>query len=213
MTGGQPISRGAAQTTAEILIRDILTNRLALGTMCYPWQRPVSRLGLRRRFMLKNLLGTSDAKKQAMELCAALSLRAREPVFFASLGVPDTIDGRFDMVVLHAWLILERLRELQMKDVSQAFVNLMFVSFDESLRELGVGDIGIGHRVKKMADAFYGRITAYGSAVDDAALKDAIRRNIYRGRDVGDAAVSALAGYVRSAQSRLAASDPATGQI
>src|ERR1700743_2965844 len=180
MTGGQPISRGAAQTTAEILIRDILTNRLALGTMCYPWQRPVSRLGLRRRFMLKNLLGTSDAKKLATDLCAALGVRAREPVFFASLGVPDTIDGRFDMVVLHAWLILERLRELQMKDVSQAFVNLMFVSFDESLRELGVGDIGIGHRVKKMADAFYGRLSAYGAAAEQGAMENAIRRNVFR---------------------------------
>src|ERR1700743_831406 len=180
MTGGQPISRGAAQTTAEILIRDILANRLALGAMCYPWQRPVSRLGLRRRFMLKTLLGMNGSKRLATDLCASMNLRAREPVFFAALGVPDTIDGRFDMVVLHAWLVLERLRELQMKDVSQEFVNLLFVSFDESLRELGVGDIGIGHRVKKMANAFYGRLSAYGAAVEQGAMEDAIRRNVFR---------------------------------
>src|SRR5665213_3710295 len=106
--------------------------------------------------MLKALFGFGGAKQLAPNLCESLGLRAREPVFFAALGVPDTIDGRFDMVVLHAWLVLERLRVLQMKDVSQALVDTLFTSFDESLRELGVGDIGIGHRVKKMADAFYG---------------------------------------------------------
>jgi cytochrome b pre-mRNA-processing protein 3 len=157
--------------------------------------------------MLKTLLGTNSAKRLATDLCVSLSLRARDPVFFAALGVPDTIDGRFDMIVLHAWLVLERLRALQMNDVSQAFVNLLFVSFDESLRELGVGDIGIGHRVKKMADAFYGRLAAYGAAGEQGALEQAIRRNIFRtetGHD-GDAAV--LSKYVRSAQAHIADCD------
>jgi len=157
--------------------------------------------------MLKILLGKGDAKKQAADLCAALSQRAREPVFFASLGVPDTIDGRFDMVVLHAWLVLERLRELQMKDVSQAFVNLLFVGFDESLRDLGVGDIGIGHRVKKMADAFYGRLSAYGAATEQGVLKDAIRRNIFRTENGHDSAAAALSDYVRSAKAHIADCD------
>ena len=163
--------------------------------------------------MLKALFGSKANAERGAEFCAAIGVRARNPVFFSELGVPDTIDGRFDLVVLHAWLALERLRALGMKDVSQIVVDALFTSFDESLRELGVGDIGIGHRVKKMADAFYGRIAAYGSAADDDALRDAVRRNIYRGRDASDAAVSALTAYVHSAQSRLAASDPATGQL
>jgi cytochrome b pre-mRNA-processing protein 3 len=157
--------------------------------------------------MLKTLLGTNSSKKQAMDLCAALDVRAREPVFFARLGVPDTIDGRFDLVVLHAWLVLERLRELQMKDVSQAFVNLLFVSFDESLRELGVGDIGIGHRVKKMADAFYGRLSAYGAAAEQGAMAQALRRNVYRADSGHDVQAAALASYVHSAQSHIAGCD------
>jgi cytochrome b pre-mRNA-processing protein 3 len=157
--------------------------------------------------MLKTLLGSSGSRKLATDLYARLSVRAREPVFFAALGVPDTIDGRFDMVVLHAWLVLERLRELQMKDASQAFVNLLFVSFDESLRELGVGDIGIGHRVKKMADAFYGRLAAYGVATEQGAMQQAIRRNIYRTEDGHDDDTAALSDYVRSAQAHMAHCD------
>jgi cytochrome b pre-mRNA-processing protein 3 len=157
--------------------------------------------------MLKTLLGTSGSKKLATDLCTSLGVRAREPVFFAELGVPDTIDGRFDMVVLHAWLVLERLRQLQMKDVSQAFVNLLFVSFDESLRELGVGDIGIGHRVKKMADAFYGRLSAYGAATEQDALEDAIRRNVYRTASGHDRDSVVLSNYVRSAQAHIAGCD------
>jgi cytochrome b pre-mRNA-processing protein 3 len=160
--------------------------------------------------MLKTLFGTGSAKKMAADLCSSLDLRAREPVFFARLGVPDTIDGRFDLVVLHAWLVLERLRELNMKDVSQAFVNLLFVSFDESLRELGVGDIGIGHRVKKMADAFYGRLSAYGSATEQAALEHAIRRNIFRTEEGHDADVAAISDYVRSAQAHVVGCDLAS---
>jgi cytochrome b pre-mRNA-processing protein 3 len=157
--------------------------------------------------MLKTLLGTSGSKRLATDLCASLSQRAREPVFFAALGVPDTIDGRFDMVVLHAWLVMERLRELQMKDVSQAFVNLLFVSFDESLRELGVGDIGIGHRVKKMANAFYGRLSAYGAATEQGTLEGAIRRNIFRTESGHDIDTTALSYYVRSAQAHIAKCD------
>lgn len=157
--------------------------------------------------MLKTLLGTNGSKKLATDLCAALGVRARAPVFFTKLGVPDTIDGRFDLVVLHAWLVLERLRELEMKDVSQAFVNLLFVSFDESLRELGVGDIGIGHRVKKMADAFYGRLAAYGAATEQQALEQAIRRNIYRTESGHDTDATVLSDYVRSAQANIARCD------
>jgi cytochrome b pre-mRNA-processing protein 3 len=157
--------------------------------------------------MLKTLLGTNNSKRLATDLCASLSLRARDPVFFAALGVPDTIDGRFDMVVLHAWLVLERLRELQMKDVSQAFVNLLFVSFDESLRELGVGDIGIGHRVKKMANAFYGRLSAYGAATEQGAMENAIRRNIFRTESGHDGDAAALSHYVRSAQAHISGCD------
>ena len=157
--------------------------------------------------MLKVLLKSRGGKILGAELCAAIGAQARQPVFFVKLGVPDTIDGRFDLVVLHAWLVLERLREQGMKDVSQGLIDTLFASFDESLRDLGVGDIGIGHRVKKMADAFYGRLSAYGAAAQDGSLKDAILRNIYRGEAGHDADADALASYALAARAKLHESD------
>ena len=158
--------------------------------------------------MLKTMLGFGGPRTLATNMCMSLGARARDPVFFAALGVPDTIDGRFDMMVLHAWLVLDRLRGLQMKEVSQSLVDTLFVSFDESLRELGVGDIGIGHRVKKMADAFYGRLSAYGTAVEQGAMTEALLRNVYRGESGHESDATILADYVCSARARLASLDP-----
>ncbi|HEY8950065.1 MAG TPA: ubiquinol-cytochrome C chaperone family protein [Rhizomicrobium sp.] len=163
--------------------------------------------------MLKAFLKSRNDRSLGAEICTAIGTRARNPVFFAELGVPDSIDGRFDLVVLHAWLVLERLQELGMKDVSQGVVNSLFASFDESLRELGVGDIGIGHRVKKMADAFYGRLSAYSEANDSAALKNAIVRNVYRGQAGHDAQSDALAHYATSARTLLSDNDFSSGAV
>jgi cytochrome b pre-mRNA-processing protein 3 len=161
--------------------------------------------------MLKGLLKSRDNKALGAALCATIGEQSRQPAFFAELGVPDTIDGRFDLVVLHAWLVLDALRERKMKDISQGLVDSLFASFDESLRELGVGDIGIGHRMKKMADAFYGRLSAYGAAEDEATLKAAIQRNLYRGEGAEFAGV--LAGYALSARTHVEKSDLASGRI
>lgn len=161
--------------------------------------------------MLKAILKSRSRKSRGAELAAAIGAHAREPVFFTKLAVPDTIDGRFDLVILHAWLVLERLRELGMNDVSQGLIDSLFASFDESLRDLGVGDIGIGHRIKKMADAFYGRLSTYDAATDEAALKDAILRNIYRGEPGHDAEAGALARYADAARKRLHDSDLSSG--
>jgi cytochrome b pre-mRNA-processing protein 3 len=163
--------------------------------------------------MLKSLLKSRSDKALGAELCAGAGAQARNPVFFTALAVPDTIDGRFDMVVIHAWLVLERLRELGMKDVSQGFVDSLFASFDESLRDLGVGDIGIGHRMKKMADAFYGRVAAYREAKDAAALKDAIVRNIYRGDSEREADAATLAAYIAAAKAAVGNCDLASGVV
>jgi cytochrome b pre-mRNA-processing protein 3 len=163
--------------------------------------------------MLKSLLKSRSDKSLGVEICAAVGTRARNPVFFTEFAVPDTIDGRFDLVVLHAWLVLERLRELGMKDVSQGVVDSLFASFDESLRELGVGDIGIGHRVKKMADAFYGRLSAYREAKGREALKEAILRNVYRGGAAHDAQAASLAAYIEAAKVAVNDSDMAAGTV
>jgi cytochrome b pre-mRNA-processing protein 3 len=129
--------------------------------------------------------------------------RAREPRFFAMLGVPDTMDGRFDMVTLHAWLVLVRLQAAGEAAAAQAFTDALFVGFDEALREQGVSDMGMGRRMKAMANAFYGRFAAYGAAGTDHEMAEALARNVWRGAVVDDNA-RALAAYVQNARRTLA---------
>ena len=82
--------------------------------------------------------------------------RARDPQFYKELGVPDTVDGRFEMVALHTFLVLRRLKPEAggESDISQALFDVMFEDMDSSLREMGAGDMGIGKRVKAMVQAF-----------------------------------------------------------
>ncbi|HWA30534.1 MAG TPA: ubiquinol-cytochrome C chaperone family protein [Rhizomicrobium sp.] len=145
-------------------------------------------------------------------MCAAIGERARRPVFFSEFAVPDTIDGRFDLVALHGWMVLEALRNLEMKDISQGLIDSLFISFDEGLRDLGVGDIGIGHRMKKLADAFYGRLSAYGAAADERAMADALARNLYRGEPGREQQAAAMARYALAARDQVAAGDLASGK-
>ena len=161
--------------------------------------------------MLKALRRLGDRKRLADGLFAGLTARSREPVFFLEFNVPDTIDGRFDLLTLHAWLVLERLAGA--RDLSQSLTDTIFVQFDESLRQLGVGDIGIGHRVKKMADAFYGRLKAYGAAKDESELATAILRNIYRGEAARAQSAQALALYALQARAQLADADIIGGAL
>jgi cytochrome b pre-mRNA-processing protein 3 len=139
-------------------------------------------------------------------LYLALSDAARRPGFFADLGVPDTVEGRFDLLTLHVFVALRRLKSLPdpAGDLAQDLVDALFRHFDMALRELGVGDISVPKRMKTLAGAFYGRGKAYeqalGQATDgDAALAEALARNLFAGRPaVADAPVL-MAGYVRAA--------------
>src|ERR1700735_3972282 len=115
-----------------------------------------------------NLLRKSAARKQDTRLLYdGLVSRAREPVFFAAFGVADSMDGRFDMLAFHAWLVL---KALDGGEAAQNLINTIFTGFDEAMREQGVGDIGIGHKLKAMAQAFYGRMAAYDGAASQEEL-------------------------------------------
>lgn len=131
--------------------------------------------------MLEALKLRGERKRIAEFLCARISERAREPVFFRSFAVADTIDGRFDLVVLHAWLVLEVLKATREVALAQALVDALFARFDEALREQGAGDMGMNRRIRKMAGAFYGRLRAYREAGSEGELAGAIARNLYRG--------------------------------
>ncbi|HUO91353.1 MAG TPA: ubiquinol-cytochrome C chaperone family protein [Rhizomicrobium sp.] len=157
--------------------------------------------------MLNALRRRAETRRGSERLLAELVARARRPVFYEKLAVPDTIDGRFDLLVLHAWLVLEQLRQQGSARLSQSLVDALFIHFDEALREQGAGDIGMGRRMTKFADAFYGRLKAYGQAADAAALAEAIRRNVFRGDAVKVEPARALAIYAAAARERLSGQD------
>ena len=124
---------------------------------------------------------------------------AREPWFYTELGVPDTLDGRFDLVGVHVFLIIDRLRALPEPgpEAAQAVFDAMFADMDFNLREMGVSDMRLARNVRAMWEAFHGRATAYEAALDAAdpgALEAALAKNIWRG---------ALAQTVHSIVARL----------
>jgi len=162
--------------------------------------------------MLKLLRDSQDRKQLAAKLQDQLVARARAPIFHASLGVADSMDGRFDLVTLHAWLVLDRLKAARLDAVAQALTDTLFVGFDEALREQGIGDMGMGRRMKAMAEAFYGRLKVYSAAHGREELAAALARNIWRGQ--GDAhAPLRLAAYVESARAALAGCDIEAGVL
>jgi cytochrome b pre-mRNA-processing protein 3 len=152
-------------------------------------------------------------KKLVGNLHAAVVARAREQIFFVRLGVPDTLDGRFDLLALHAWLVLDRLRETRSGELSQGLMDAVFLGFDEGLRELGAGDMGMGRRMKKLADAFYGRLRAYDACGNVSGFADALQRNLYRGA-AGSAPLSTIvARYAQTARLHLSRSEVAAGAV
>ena len=134
---------------------------------------------------------------------------ARQPVFYSHWNVPDTPLGRFEMLSLHMFLFLHRCRgdDAALRDIAQQLTDDFFTDVDHSLRELGIGDMGVPKRMKKLARMFYGRAQAYGTAIDagdGAALARALARNILP--DAAEWPQSALlASYVVEANSALAA--------
>ena len=133
--------------------------------------------------------------------------QAREPGFFLDDGVPDTIDGRFELICLHAFLYLHRLKREQPRSARYArrLVATMLADFDRSLREIGTGDLSVGREVKRMAEAFYGRFAAYeeGLAADDSVLRPALARNLFGTATPDPAQVTAMAEYVRRQAAEL----------
>ena len=134
----------------------------------------------------------------------AIVAAARHPVPFADWGVADDVDGRFDMLSLHMFLALDRLKG-QTGQFRQNLVDEFFADMDRSLREMGVGDISVGKKVRKMAEAFYGRVAAYDAALGEgkSSLVAALARNFFPAG--GETAAAAkLAEYTLAARSLLA---------
>ena len=140
--------------------------------------------------------------------------QAREPIFYRDLGVPDTVNGRFDLLLLHLWLLLRRLRTVQhatggATELSQALFDRFCEDMDDNLREMGIGDQTVPKRMRAFGEAFYGRVQAYDQAMEAGgeALAAAICKNILNGTGMDHA--RRLAAYARAAETDLGRADEA----
>ena len=146
-------------------------------------------------------------ERAAFQLYNAAVTAARDPYLYETLGAPDTLDGRFDLVSLYTFLLIHRLTGEPEPGpaLAQAVFDAMFSDMDINLREMGVGDLGVGRRVRAMWEAFHGRANAYAAAMDDpASLEAALARNVWRGAEPPVGAAAALARNVLAQAARLA---------
>lgn len=159
--------------------------------------------------MILSLFRKDPQKDAAEALFTALSAQARDPAFYADLAVEDSVEGRFELLIVHAYLVLRRLRG-QGRDadrLSQHLTDALFSNLDGALREMGVGDLSVSKKIRSMAEAVYGRIGAYEAAItkDPAApdLAAALSRNVFGKPDAATA--NDVAAYLRRANEALAA--------
>ena len=136
--------------------------------------------------------------------------QAREPIFYTDLGVPDTVNGRFDLLLLHLWLLLRRLRSVADGTArAQALFDRFCEDMDDNLREMGIGDQVVPKRMRAFGEAFYGRTKAYDQALEAGgeALASAVAKNILNGTEPGQA--RRLAAYAEAVAAGLGQTDEA----
>ena len=158
--------------------------------------------------MILSLFRKNTATEPVYAIYNAIVAQSRQPHFYAEWGVPDTVTGRFDMISLHLALLFRRLRAEagEQKNFSQAVFDLFFNDMDRSLREMGVGDLGVPKRIQKMGNIFFGLLAAMNEAMDrdDAiALEEVLARNIF-GADTGPH-VATMAQYLLAEDRAMAA--------
>lgn len=163
---------------------------------------------------LRRFLDLDSHDPRAVALYASVVDQARKPEFYTVMKVADTVDGRFDMIVLHLFLVLNRFsKQERQHPVLRAMLEEHFADMDNSLREIGVGDLSVPKKIHRMIDALYGRFETYEKAMDGItpveALSEALARNVYRGGAEGgpefEAALERLTRYVLEARTALGA--------
>jgi cytochrome b pre-mRNA-processing protein 3 len=135
--------------------------------------------------------------------------QARNVEFYRGYGVPDTLDGRLDMIVLHLVLVLRQMTRAQgsLPPAGQQLFDRFCADIDSNFREMGVGDFGVPKRMQKVGEAFYGRTKVYESALvdpDPAVLEAAVARNVFGAAETPLGA-RRLAAYMRETADRVAA--------
>ena len=146
---------------------------------------------------------------QAMgqKLYVGVVAQARTPALYEAYGVPDTVEGRFELYTVHVFLLLDRLRGqgARASETSQSLFDTYLSALDDALREMGVGDLSVGKKMRKLGESLYGRMSAYEGplrAEDVDALAAALAKNVYESADA--ATGLALARYAVAARQNLA---------
>jgi cytochrome b pre-mRNA-processing protein 3 len=163
--------------------------------------------------MIFPLFHRSSRQYTISTLYGTIVAQARLPCFYREYGVPDTVNGRFDLLVLHLAIALDRLGEgSELRPMGQALFDRFCEDMDDNLREIGVGDLSVPKEMQRIGEAFYGRAQAYRSALasdGDEALVAALAKNVYGGAAPEPAAPVRLAAYIREAVRGLGAQQPA----
>jgi cytochrome b pre-mRNA-processing protein 3 len=159
---------------------------------------------------LLSLIRRGRYERVGFELYGAAVAAARDPFLYTGIYVPDTLDGRFDLIGLYTFLLIQRLKREPAPGpaLAQAVFDAMFSDMDVNLREMGVGDLSVGRKVRVMWEAFHGRAAAYALAMtagDMAALDAALERNVWRSKPPPDGSIQMLRRLVLAQEARLSA--------
>lgn len=158
--------------------------------------------------MLASMFKKNPEKQAGKALHAYIVSASRNPKLYGKQAVPDTLEGRFELILLHTALVIDVLRRDDkpvLNAVSQHLFDSMFDDFDIAMREMGVGDSGVGKKIRFMAEGFYGRAQSYIEALassDDIQLNLVISKNLL-GENTPDGRSSKLVHYVRNAYQSL----------
>lgn len=159
--------------------------------------------------ILDRLFRPRPARAAGEALYVRAVAQSRVPALYADLGAPDTVEGRFEIYTLHVVLLLERLRREGQGtgEVSQALFDTYVKALDNALREMGVGDLSVGRKMRKLGEAFYGRGKSYDAAFealpDTAKLEGLLTRTVYA--DDASPGLPGLVAYVLAQRAALAA--------
>jgi cytochrome b pre-mRNA-processing protein 3 len=167
--------------------------------------------------MIFSLFRRTAQRDTISALYGMIVAQARLPVFYRDYAVADTVNGRFDLIVLHLALVLDRLaQEPALQGIGQGLFDRFCRDMDDNLREMGISDLKVPKEMRRMGEAFYGRSQAYLAAIpaaldrDSRALIEALTRNIYGGAPSAAAAAPRLADYMVEAVGDLKAQDAAS---
>lgn len=153
---------------------------------------------------LKSLFGRTKPQNALADLYAAIVAEGRAPHWYRDGGVPDTLDGRFDMIAAILSLVLLRMENLDTTDETARLAEIFVDDMDGQLRQMGVGDIVVGKHIGRMMSALGGRLGAYRSALKDGrGIEEALERNLYRGVSPAPAAIAHSAAAFRHLAARL----------